>query len=442
MKPLEGPWNGEIVIPSNPLQVIVTITEPPQGPRTAFLTVPAQKLTRFPFSSVEVRGDSITLLSDFLKARYGAKLSADGKQLVGVWRQNGDKWPLTLERGLPAPPPPPKRPQDPVLPFPYREQEVSFSNPTGQHKLAGTLTMPPGKGPFPAVVLVSGSGPQDRDETIMGHHPFRVLADYLTRRGVAVLRYDDRGVGQSGGTYATATTADFLMDAQAALAFLRAQPGIQPKRVGMLGHSEGATIALLAGARPQPPAFIVSLAGAGVSGTELLIRQQADLLRTSGLDTARLNQMRRTQQAALNIIRTTPDNPPAIAQLVPLLKQASPGVSESSLTTMATQMTGPWYRYLLTLDPQPDLAKVKAPVLALNGTKDLQVAADLNLAAIEKGLKVGGNRDVTVQQLDGLNHLFQTAKTGLPSEYGQLEETISPAALQIIGNWVAAHTKR
>ncbi|MBD2713915.1 alpha/beta fold hydrolase [Microvirga sp. STR05] len=440
-KSVAGPWNGILETP-NPAQLIINISEPPNGPRIAALSVPQQKVTDMAFSGAEMQGDSLILLSDFLGLRYAAKLSADGQQLVGLWKQNGEKWNLTLTRGLPAPPPPPKRPQDPLAPLPYREQEVSFQNPRSGQQLAGTLTLPAGKGPFPAVVLVSGSGPQDRDEALMGHRPFLVLADYLTRRGVAVLRYDDRGVGKSGGTYATATTADFLTDAQAALQFLRTQPGIQPKRVGMLGHSEGGTIALLAGAQPAPPAFIVSLAGVGVSGTELLIRQQADLLRTAGLDTARLQQLRRTQQQVLQIITTTPDNPPAISKVVPLLKQASPGVTESALTAMASQMTAPWYRYFLTLNPQPELAKVKVPVLALNGSKDLQVAADLNLPAIEKGLKAGGNRDVTIQQLDGLNHLLQTATTGLPSEYGQLDETISPAALQLIGNWIASHTKR
>ncbi|SHJ99981.1 alpha/beta hydrolase family protein [Hymenobacter psychrotolerans] len=439
---LDGPWNGTLQVPTNPTQLIISIREPAQASRTASLSVPKQKVNGLTFSGVEMQGDSLILRSDFLGVRYAARLSADGRQLSGTWKQNADKWPLTLDRGLPAAGPPPKRPQDPVAPLPYREQEVSFQNPRSTQTLAGTLTLPAGKGPFPAVVLVSGSGPQDRDGTILDHHPFRVLADYLTRRGIAVLRFDDRGTGKSQGSFPTATTTDFLTDAQAALAFLRTQPGIQPKRVGMIGHSEGGTIALLAGAQPQPPAFIVSLAGVGVSGSELLVRQQSDLLRTAGLDTVHLNQVRRTQQQILQIIATTPDNPPAIARMVPLLKQVSPGVTESALTAMATQMTGPWYRHFLTLNPQPALAKVKAPVLALNGTKDLQVAADLNLAAIEQGLKAGGNRDVTVQQLEGLNHLLQTAKTGLPSEYGQLDETMSPSALQIIGNWIAARVKR
>ncbi|MBC6699640.1 alpha/beta hydrolase family protein [Hymenobacter puniceus] len=427
---------------ANPLQLIVHIAEQPAGTLTATLDVPSQKVSALTFSSVELRQDSLILLSDFLGARYAARLSADGQQLAGWWKQNGDQWALVLQRGLPTPAPPPVRPQDPVAPLPYLERQVRFKSSNSGPELAGTLTLPPSKGPFPAVVLVSGSGPQDRDESIMGHHPFRVLADYLTRRGFAVLRYDDRGVGQSGGTFATATTADFLADAQAALAFLRTQAGVQAKHVGMLGHSEGGTIALLAGAGPQPPAFIVSLAGMGVSGRDLLLRQQADVLRVSGLDTASAGRMRRTQQTLLTIIQTTSDNPPAIARMVPLLKQASPGVSESVLTTMATQMTSPWYRYFLNLNPASALAKVRVPVLALNGTKDLQVAADLNLEAIRSGLQAANNRNVTVQRLDGLNHLFQTATSGLPSEYGQLSETISPSALQILGNWLAIHARR
>jgi alpha-beta hydrolase superfamily lysophospholipase len=441
-KALAGPWHGTLATPANPPQLILHLTEQPAGGLAATLDVPAQKVTGLAFSGAAVRQDSLILLSDFLGVCYAARLSADGQQLTGRWKQNGEQWPLVLQRGLPPPLPPPVRPQDPVAPLPYREQQVRFKSSSGGHELAGTLTFPAGKGPFPAVVLISGSGPQDRDESILGHHPFRVLADYLTRRGFAVLRYDDRGVGQSGGTFATATTADFLADAQAALTFLRTQASVQPKRAGMIGHSEGGTIALLAGAGPNPPAFIVSLAGMGVGGRELLLRQQADVLRVSGLDTARAGRMRRTQQALLTLIQTTPDNPPAIARMVPLLKQASPGVPESTLTTMAAQMTSPWYRYFLNLNPAADLARVKAPVLALNGTKDVQVAAEPNLAAIRRGLQAAGNRDVTIQPLDNLNHLFQTATTGLPSEYSQLSETISPSALQIIGNWLAAHTRR
>ncbi|WBA41600.1 alpha/beta hydrolase family protein [Hymenobacter canadensis] len=441
-KPLAGPWHGTLATPANPPQLILHITEQPNGVLAVALDVPSQKVAGLAFSGAELRQDSLILLSDFLGVRYAGRLSADGQQVNGRWKQNGEQWPLVLQRGLPAAAAPPPRPQDPVAPLPYLEQQVRFKNPSGGHELAGTLTIPRSKAPFPAVVLVSGSGPQDRDESILGHHPFRVLADYLTRRGFAVLRYDDRGVGQSGGTFATATTADFLADAQAAVAFLRTQTGVQPKRVGLIGHSEGGTIALLAGAEPNPPAFIVSLAGMGVNGRELLLRQQADILRASGLDTASTGRMRRTQQTLLTVIQTTPDNPPAIARMVPLLKQASPGVPESTLTTMAAQMTSPWYRYFLGLNPAPALTKVKAPVLALNGSKDVQVAADLNLAAIQSGLKAAGNRDVTVQQLDGLNHLFQTATTGLPSEYGQISETFSPSALQIIGNWLAAHARR
>lgn len=436
-----GPWSGVIAVPDSPVPVVITLTEASTGLLSGTLDVPTQKLAGFAFTQVVMRPDSLIITSDLLGTRYAGRLSPDGQQLLGSWKQAGGQWSLNLRRGLSVAAAP-KRPQEPKPPFPYREEEVSFTNPSTQHKLAGTLTLPAGKGPFPAVVLVTGSGPQDRDESIQGHHPFRVLADYLARRGVAVLRYDDRGVGKSEGTYATATTADLLTDAQAAMAFLRSRPGIVPKRVGMLGHSEGGTIALLAGAQAQPPAFIISLAGMSVSGTALLVRQQGDLLRAAGADTATLGRMRRTQQAVFAAISATTDNPVVVPRVVSLLKQANPGATDAALLPLANQMTGPWYRYFLGLDPQPALAKVRVPVLALNGSKDTQVAADLNLPAIEQGLKAAGNRDVTVQQLEGLNHLFQTATTGLPSEYGQLEETMSPAVLQIIGNWLATHTKR
>ena len=441
-----GLWQGALALPGTQLQVQLVFTNPAAGPLTGTISVPQQNLKDMPLSSVTVRADSLIASLGQLQARFRGRFTAGGQELAGVWQQGGAQLPLTLTRAASAAPAAaaPRRPQLPIAPFPYRSQDVTFPNASAGLSLAGTLTLPAGKGPFPAVVLVSGSGPQDRDETVFGHKPFLVLADYLTRRGFAVLRYDDRGVGQSQGTRATATTADFTTDAQAALAFLRQQPGINPRRVGLIGHSEGGLIAWQAAARPAGPDFIVTLAGPGVSGAELLLRQQADMGRAAGLDTAALGQTRRMNGALFAELRRLPATlSPAEAgqQLAARLRQLAPSLSEADARTQTQRLTAPWLRYFLLTDPTPDIRQVKCPVLALNGTKDLQVAADVNLPAIEKTLQAAGNRRVTVRALPGLNHLFQTAPTGTDAEYATIEETFSPQALEIIGTWLAQQAK-
>ncbi|GAB2949265.1 alpha/beta hydrolase [Hymenobacter coalescens] len=438
---LSGDWQGALRAGGTEVPLIVHLRQQPDGGYTGTLDSPRQQAFGLPLAGVTVRADSVTLRLSQPAARFAARLSADGQQLSGSWQQNGQSAPLTLVRqaaGSAAPAL--RRPQDPKPPLPYRAEDVTFANGAAGIRLAGTVTVPPGKGPFPAVVLVTGSGPQDRDETIFGHHPFRVLADFLTRRGFVVLRYDDRGVGQSGGSAATYTTADGLTDAQAALAYLRSRAEVQGRPVGLLGHSEGAMIGLLAATQPQPPAFLISLAGPAVRGLEVLIRQNEDLARAAGLPTAQVVANKALNQQVYMTVLQTPDDQQARTHVVGLLQQA--GLTAAQAQQQAASLTSAWYRQLLAFDPQPLLAKVQCPVLALNGAKDLQVAAAVNLPAWEKGVRAGGNQDVTTQELPGLNHLFQTAQTGLSDEYGRIEETFAPAALAVIGDWLARHTRR
>jgi len=370
-------------------------------------------------------------------AAFEGQLSADGKTLTGHWLQGGGKLPLTLSKDVPVPLAAPSRPQTPKAPIPYRAEEVGYLNPASGLKLAGTLTLPPGQGPFPVALLISGSGIQDRDETIAGHKPFLVLADALTRKGVAVLRVDDRGAGGSQtGDLKAATTTDFVSDVQAGVSFLRGRADIDPARIGLIGHSEGGLIAPIVAAKDPKIAFLVLMAGTGVPGGVLLPTQARDVALASGAPAAYAQQQAELVVALNAIVEAQADPAQARPKLIALLTGA--GIPASTAAMQTDMMTSPWYRQFLTLAPATSLAQVRAPVLAVNGAKDTQVSAAVNLPAIKSALTQ--SRDVTTVALPGLNHLFQTAQTGAPQEYGQIEETLAPPALDLIVNWAVAHT--
>ncbi|AMJ64452.1 alpha/beta hydrolase [Hymenobacter sp. PAMC 26628] len=436
---LTGDWTGAL----GPLSLTAHLADPAGGPRTATLDVPMQNAQGLPVQFTAPTADSVYLRLPQAKAYFAGRRAA-GQQLVGEWHQSGQALPLTLARAAAGSLAGPRRPQSPKPPFPYQSADVTFTNAPAGVVLAGTLTTPAGPGPFPAVVLLTGSGPEDRNETLFGHQPFGVLADYLSRRGIAVLRFDDRGVGQSGGSQATSTSADYAADARAALAFVRARPGIAPAHVGLLGHSEGGTAAIAAAGQPQGPNFLVLLAAPGLPGNELIVQQVLALGKLGGATPAQLQSAEKMQRQLITIVAQTPDDAQARAKLRPLLGAggaASPGALAQA-DGKINVLLSPAYRHLLADRPAQTLPRVHCPVLALGGTKDVQVAAGPNLAAIAQGLKAGGNRDVTTQALPSLNHLFQTAPTGAIGEYGTIEETFAPSALQIIGDWVAAHAGR
>ncbi|RAK64180.1 alpha/beta hydrolase family protein [Hymenobacter edaphi] len=439
---LTGDWQGSLSAAGTDIPLVVHLQQQPDGRYTGTLDSPKQQAYGLPIASITVRADSVVMRLTAPAAVLAGRVSTDGQQISATWQQGGRSAPLTLRRqgtaGSAAPAV--RRPQEPKAPFPYRAEDVTFANAGSGIRLAGTITVPPGNGPFPAVVLVTGSGPQDRDETIFGHRPFRVLADYLTRRGFVVLRYDDRGVGQSTGDRASYTAADGVTDAQAALAWLRQRPDVQAGKVGLIGHSEGALIGLLAATQANPPAFLVSLAGPALRGVEMMVRQNEDLGRAAGLPAEQLAANKTLNQQIYLTILQTPDNQQAQAQVTKLLTEI--GMNAAQARQQAAGLTTAWYRQLLAFNPEPLLPRVKCPVLALGGSKDLQVAAGPNLAAWEKGVRAGGNPDVTAQELPGLNHLFQTAATGLTDEYGRLEETFAPSALAVIGDWLARHVKK
>ena len=434
---LSGDWTGTV----GPLDFTMHLTDPATGPRTATLDIPAQRVQGLPLQFT-VPGDSVYLRLAKPEAKFAGRRSADGQRLEGEWQQGPRSFPLTLGRANGAAKPTAKpRPQTPQPPFPYQSTDITFRNDKANVTLAGTYTVPADKGPFAAVVLLTGSGPEDRNSTVFGHQPFAVLADYLTRHGVAVLRFDDRGVGQSGGTLKGTTSADYTTDAQAALAWLRAQPGIRKNQVGLLGHSQGGTAAIGAAVQPGGPDFLVLLAAPGLPGDELIVQQSLALARLQTTDATQLASIEKSQRTMTQIIQKNPDDAQARTQLLAYYTSVSPQLAAQAEPQMA-MLTSPDYRHLLADRPAQTLSKVRCPVLALGGSKDVQVPATPNLAATAAGLKAANNRDVTVKQLPGLNHLFQTAGTGSPAEYGTIEETMAPAALQLIGDWMARHAQK
>ena len=341
------------------------------------------------------------------------------------------------------------RPQEPKPPFPYRTEEVTFTNSAERFDLAGTLTLPEGQGPFPAVVLITGSGPQDRDETLMGHKPFLVLADHLTRNGIAVLRYDDRGVGKSRGNMMNATSMSLSYDAEAAVKYLLTRPEINKKMIGLAGHSEGGLIAPMVASRNSTVAFIVSLAGPGVSGNDIILRQTRDIQAASGLPEKDIDETIRTNGKLFEMVMAEADQRKMAKNAMEWYNKEldAKGVTPDERKTMMAQFTqalvsvnSPWFRYFLAANPADYWSKVKVPVLALNGEKDLQVSAEVNLPVIKAALKKAKNKRVTVKSMPGLNHLFQHCTTGSPAEYASIEETFSPEALQIITDWIKLHS--
>lgn len=301
-------------------------------------------------------------------------------------------------------------------------------------------------------MLIAGSGPNTRDEVVFGHKVFLVLADYLTRRGIIVLRSDKRGIGKSKGKYDEATSADFADDALAGVEYLKTQKEVDPRMIGLVGHSEGGVVAPMVAAQSKDVAFIVLMAGTGVSGEQILYRQGMDILKAMGTDDKGLAKQRSIQEKMFSVLKQEKDRGAlekklneVIAQEIAKLSDEEKKEAESQKPALEKQvksLLSPWMRYFLTFDPQGTLGLVQCPVLAINGGKDVQVAADINLPAIEKALRAGGNPDVTVKELPNLNHLFQTSKSGAVSEYGQIEETISPTALTLMGDWIESRAGR
>jgi pimeloyl-ACP methyl ester carboxylesterase len=443
-KGVEGIWEGPLKIGAIELRLAFKVKKDKDDKLTATMDSIDQGAKDVPIAEVSFEGRKLTLADPKMKAKYVATLSEDGQTLKGDWEQSGLKLPLELKRVEKVSTL--NRPQTPKPPFPYPSEDVTFENPAAGIKLAGTLTLPKGDGPFPAVVLISGSGPQDRDETLFGHKPFLVIADHFAHNGIATLRYDDRGVGKSGGKQEGATSADFATDTHAAMKYLLTRKEIDPKRIGLIGHSEGGLIApMVAADHPDDVAFIVLLAGTGLPGDAVLRGQLEALLKAAGEKPEKAELNLRLQRAAVTaVMNADPDRrkgevTAALRGFFESLTEEERkiwGEADPDIDALVGRIDDPWMAFFLRFDPRPTLGKVRCPVLAVNGGLDLQVIPGENLPEIEKAVKAGGNTDVTVKEFPGLNHLFQKAKTGLPNEYGQIEETFNPEVLEFITEWV------
>ena len=437
-------WEGPIQLPNAlELRFILRVIRPEGGPIRATADSLDQGSNGLKVDSIAIDKASLKFTMKALKVEYSGTLDAAGTEARGDFMQNGVKLPLTLRKV--AKTTQARRPQVPKRPYPYREEQVAYANEAAGIKLAGTLTIPEGAGPFPAVLLITGSGPQDRDESLLGHKPFLVLADHLTRRGIVVLRVDDRGVGGSTGDTMTSTSADFAGDALAGVAYLKSRKEVDRGKIGLIGHSEGGIVGPMAAARSGDVAFLVLMAGTGLDGEQILEQQRTLILRAVGAKDKDVARQNAAARKLIAVVKAEPDPVAAAAKLKALAREAIDALPDKGRKALAdaaaadpglAMLNSPWFRFFLTYDPRPALAKVKCPVLAINGETDLQVPPRENLDAIAAALKAGGNSRVTVRELKGLNHLFQTSATGSPTEYGRIEETIAPAALEAISGWI------
>lgn len=441
---LSGFWTGTLDVQGTQLRLSFDVTNTESGLQTVLTSID-QGNAEIPVATTTLEDGVVTFDIPAIAGTYHGELSQDGQRMEGTWSQGGASFPLVLIRSEEGPEPP-ARPQHPTEPLPYHVEEISFENPAGSHSLAGTFTRPDAAGTFPAVVLISGSGPQDRDETLVGHKPFLVVSDHLTRQGIAVLRFDDRGVAGSTGDFESATSEDFATDVEAALRYLGTRGDVVADQIGLVGHSEGGLIAPIVAARNAEVAFIVMLAGPGVSGAEILRAQQAAISRANGADDETVERNAEIQNeiyAALELYdaESAPDH------IEPLVRKSLEGTinDEASLAQVVPattrQLNSPWFRFFIRYDPATTLERVRVPVLAIGGEKDLQVLPEQNMPALAKAFEASGNPDVTLRVLPGLNHLFQHAETGSPSEYQRIEETFAPEALELVSRWILERTR-
>ncbi|MFY7729172.1 MAG: alpha/beta hydrolase family protein [Flavobacterium sp.] len=445
---ITGDWFGLLSIPGTKLHINLHIKKADKG-YTATMDSPDQGANGLPVTTITIENNTL----DFSIPAGGIsyKGTVEGKSIKGTFTQNGYNIPLDFGREAPKAEAV-KRPQEPVKPYPYYEEEVTIKNDKAGLTLAGTLTLPKqGGSNYPAVILITGSGAQNRDEELLDHKPFLVLADYLTRQGIAVLRYDDRGTGKSTGKFANATTQDFATDAEAAFKYLKTRKEINPKKIGLAGHSEGGIVAPIVAVNNPDVDFIVLLAGTAIPGDELMVLQNYMIGKANGMPETELTKLSAINRNIYNLIKEEEN----IAVLKTRLQAAfnkdlkpilvANGIPEHQVSSyiemQVSDITSPWYVNFIRYNPAPTLEKVKCPVLAINGSKDVQVSAKANLDAIKRVAEKSGNKKITTVELEGLNHLFQTSTTGAPTEYGEIEETFAPAALKTVGDWIQQQVK-
>jgi pimeloyl-ACP methyl ester carboxylesterase len=444
---VEGKWMATLDVGGAKLHLLLKVSKDTSGALSAKLDSVDQGATNLKIDTMTQQGSAIRFEAKDMGLTYEGTLNESGTEISGVIKQ-GTSTPLVFKRS--TGPRTYMRPQEPKKPYPYDEEEVGYENKKDGVHLAGTLTLPRGKGPHPAVLLVTGSGSQDRNETVYGHHPFLVLADYLTRRGIAVLRVDDRGTGRSDLGPLTATSENFAGDVRTGIEYLKSRKEINAKQIGLAGHSEGGMIAPMVAVSSPDVAFVVIIAGLGQTGGDIILKQNELSLKANGASPEQITQLLLALKRIFAILKEEPDGALVRHRVdEALTQQASPmsDAQKQAFAPVAANLKGgldaflvPWTRFFVGYDPRPTLMKMTVPVLAINGEFDQQVSAKENLGLIAAALKDGGNKDYTTVELPKLNHLLQTSQTGALSEYEEIQETFAPLALETITNWIVKHT--
>ncbi|UOB16459.1 alpha/beta hydrolase family protein [Abyssalbus ytuae] len=439
---ITGQWQGLLKVQGIQLRLVFNVTKTDNGYNST-MDSPDQGAKGIPVTNTIFENNKVTFQITNAKIEYTGELKED--EIIGTFKQAGQEFPMNLsqkaiEKEVL------NRPQEPTKPYPYYSEDITFQNLKDNISLSGTLTLPKKEGNFPVVILISGSGPQNRDEELFGHKPFLVISDYLTKNEIGVLRYDDRGVGQSTGDFKNATTANFATDAESAITYLKTRKEINKKKIGLIGHSEGGIIASIVASKSKDISFIVLLAGTGIKGDKVLLLQQELISKAKGIAQNDIKKSLETNAKLFEIIDKSNDNQKLKTDLSNLIDetlksdtnaQIPNGFTKKEFILMqVNQLSTPWLQYFIKFNPGKVLEKVKCPVLAVSGEKDLQVPPKENLTAISDALKKGGNKKVTTKVFPNLNHLFQESETGLPSEYATIEQTVSPDLLTEITTWI------
>lgn len=449
-----GTWEGTLNV-GTPLRIVFHIKDK-DGIFVSSADSPDQKAFGLTCDTTFVSANNITIEMKGLGATFNGTLIND-TVIDGNFSQRGADFPLVLKK-IKGPETEKKqlRPQTPRPPFPYKSEDVIYESADKLLKYGATITIPEGSGPFPAAVLITGSGQQDRDETLAGHKPFAVIADNLSRNGYIVLRVDDRGIGKTTGKFSKATSADFANDVNTSLNYLLSRTEVDKKKVGLIGHSEGGMIAPMVASERKDINFIILLAGPGIKIIDLMAEQNEAVAISSGISNSAGKNLNEIFKTIVTAIINAPDSKTGIQQAqqeaekwaatqdTSLLKEldiATPDKRKTYVLNMALQIGTPWFKYFIQFDPAPYLKKLRCKVLALNGEKDIQVLPESNLAGITSSLKKSKARKVVIKKMPGLNHLFQACSKCTVEEYAELEETFSPVALQEMVNWLNKNVK-
>lgn len=444
---IDGHWDGNIAVMGTELKIMIDIDTKKTGVQ-ATIDIPRQGAKALPLKNLKYNTPDISFELESPNGTAFFNGIIKSKNISGDFKQAGILGKFSLEKEAITKLDNSRE----IEKLPYKQEEVNFKN--GEINFAGTLTLPETKGPFPAVIMITGSGPQNRDEELFGFQPFRIIADHLTRKGIAVLRYDDRGIGGSGGKVNEGTTEDFATDVEAATKYLQGRKDIG--KIGLIGHSEGGIIAPVVASRNASIAFIVLLAGTSVNGEEILMAQSDLISKANGLSKSEIEENRQLQAKIFTAMKTNKGWDSVKSELNAKISESIMKMpegqrkeisdikkyTETLVNNQLAAVQSPWFKYFLTFEPSTVLGKIKIPVLALFGELDLQVPALMNSVPMEKALKKAGNKNYTIKVLPKANHLFQEAKNGSPNEYESLKKEFVPGMLDLISDWILKQVKK